>query len=268
MAGAALRQMLLVGFLLVAAPLRAHDPSAILFDERQALAYSQQAIGRDVGDHRFTDTQGKTVRLSELRGRPVVLGLIYTSCEHVCPLIVENLAHAVAVADKALGPDRFTVLTVGFDTKADTPTRMRDFARAHGIDRRGWHLLSTDATTIERLAAETGFLFAPRAGGFDHLTQTTILDADGRVYRQIYGEDFAAQTLVEPLKELAFGQPRQAGFFASLTNRVRLLCTIYDPASGRYRFSYAIFIGLAIGAASLLAVLVSILRLWQQTKRA
>ena len=45
--------------------------------------------------------------------------------------------------------------------------------------------------------------------GFDHLAQTTVIDAHGRIYRQVYGDAFAVPALVEPLKDLALGsRPR------------------------------------------------------------
>jgi protein SCO1 len=253
--------------LVIAFPASAHDARSILFNEAEALGYSQQAMGRVVTDEDFVDADRHPVRLSDFRGKPAVLNMIYTSCMDICPLIIERVADAVASADKALGAGRFAVLTVGFDTHADTPARLRDYRAAHRIERPGWLLLSTDAGSVARLAADVGFLFAPRGGGFDHLAQTTLLDADGRVYRQIYGSDFAVPALVEPLKQLVLGNPGSFLSISALTNRVRLLCTIYDPATGRYRFSYAIFVGLAVGAASLALVAAFLVQMWR-TRRA
>jgi protein SCO1/2 len=256
-----------LALVLAALPAAAHQgPDG--FDEIGALAASQEALGKPVSDHRFTAGDGTSLTLQELRGRPVMLSLIYTSCEHTCPLITQHLARAIEVADAALGSERFAVLTIGFDTKADTPARMRAYQASHAAARPGWWFLSADAATIESLAAEIGFRVTPRAGGFDHLAQVTVLDADGRVYRQVYGDDFPPQLLVEPLKELVFGRPAATSFVAGLLDRVRLLCTVYDPAADRYRFSYAIFVGLLIGAASLAGIAAFTVRLWRQSKAA
>jgi protein SCO1/2 len=272
LARGASRTVALCGFVLACllapiAPGHAHSTRPDLFDEAQALTYSQQAIGRLVADQGFVESSGKSVQLAAFRGRPVVLSMIYTSCTDICPLIVEHLANAVEAADRALGPGRFTVLTVGFDTHADTPARLAAYRAAHRIQRPDWLFLSGGHAEVDRLAADTGFQFAPRAGGFDHLAQVTILDEEGRVYRQVYGADFAAPALVEPLKQLTLGQRGSPLSVAGLANRVRLLCTIYDPATGRYRFSYAIFVGLAVGAASLGAVAASIVRMWRVRRR-
>lgn len=87
----------------------------------------------------------------------------------------------------------------------NTPRQLHDYAAAHGIDRAAWLLLSGDNASLDRLAADTGFRFRPRAGGFDHTGQITLLDEDLRVYRQIYGDNFPTQALVEPLEQLLFG---------------------------------------------------------------
>lgn len=245
-----------------AQPQASADARALLFDQRGALAYSQQAIGRAAGDHAFVDREQRERRLSEFRGRPLVLSMIYTGCSHTCPVIIQNLYRAVERAQSTLGVEGFAVATVGFDSKADTPQRLKAYARSQGVDLPNWEFLSADPETIEKLSAEIGFLFMPSAAGFDHLSQVTILDAEGRVYRQIYGEDVSAQSVIEPLKELVYGRRADALTLSGLVNRIRLVCTVYDPNQGRYRFSYAIFIGLAIGFLSTASTAVVLVRAW------
>jgi protein SCO1/2 len=236
------------------------------FDRTAALATSQAALGHKLGDYRFVDDGGETVLLEQFRGRPLVISLIYTSCSHTCPILTSHLAQIVKIAREALGAHSFAVLTIGFDTPADTPERMRAFARERGIDIRGWHFVSADAPTVAALTRDLGFLYYHSAGGYDHLTQTTVIDAQGRVYRQVYGEAFPAPALVEPLKQLVFGTRAQASGFSGWINGVRLFCTVYDPASGRYRFDYSLLITIATGVVSLGAVAVFLIRAWRQSR--
>ena len=67
------------------------------------------------------------------------------------------------------------------------------------------------------------------------------------IYRHIYGESFDAPQLVEPLKDIIFGRAGNVTSLDGMINQIRLFCTIYDPASGRYRFDYSIFIKSAAG---------------------
>ena len=257
----------LSGLLLAAAAAApASEPTTPAFDRDQALAISQAAIGRAVGEHRLLRTDGTTVGLAELRGKPLVVSLVFTSCAHICPATTRHLLRAVAEAREALGRDSFRVITVGFDTHRDTPAMMAEFQRRQGVNLAGWEFLAADAATIEALTRELGFLYYPAGGGFDHLIQATVLDAEGTVYRQIYGIDFRIPLLVEPLKELVFDVRPQQTFYESLSNRIRLFCTVYDPATDSYRFRYSIFAGLAIALALGALALVALLREWRLSR--
>jgi len=243
----------------------AADTSKFTADE--ALAYSQAAIGRQVGEFPFTDADGTPVLLSDYLGRPVVVSFIYTSCAYSCPVITQTLSDAAAVARDALGDDSFSVLTVGFDSAADSPDRMRVFARSQGVDDTGWHFLSGDPLTILQFSETLGFIFYRSAKGFDHLSQVTVIDAGGRIYRQVYGDHFESPLLVEPLKELVFGTAAPFASIGDLIKKVRLFCTIYDPAAERYRFDYSIFIQLIVGTLIVGWMFVFVVRSWWRILR-
>ena len=220
-------------------------------DDREALRLSQDAIGRKLDGLVFTTAAGERLAIEELRGRPLVLSLVYTSCYHVCSGLTLQLRKSVAIARDALGARSFNVLTVGFDTRNDTAARMGQYARERGVDVPGWTFAATDAATMAQLVQAVGFTYFPSPKGFDHITQTTIVDADGRVVRQVYGQEFAPPLLVEPLKGLAFGKALTAGGVEGLLGQVKLLCTIYDPTSGRYRFGYSLIVEIVAGLLAL-----------------
>ncbi len=218
-----------------------------VFDAEQALALSQAAIGRQVGEYTFRDRQGRRVSLAAFRGKPLVISLVYTSCATVCSMATRHLSRAVAVAQEALGEGSFNVVTIGFDAARDTPAAMARFAREQGIDDPRWRFLSADAATVAALARDLGFAYQASPRGFDHVLQATVIAADGRVHTQVYGDLVSVPQLVEPLKQLVLGVRPEDGWITGLGKRVRLFCTTYDPASGRYRFDYSLFIGMAIG---------------------
>jgi len=228
-------------------------------DPAQALEQSQAAIGRTLGGYTLLDGDGRPLRLESLRGRPVVLSFIYTSCYYVCSGLTVHLRDVVDVARDALGEASFSVVTVGFDARNDTPERMRQFGRERGIDGGGWSFASADAATIERLTRDAGFTWAPSPKGFDHVTQTTLLDAGGRVVLQVYGDDFPTPALVDPLKKLVWGGKVERTALENAVNTVRLFCTIYDPTSGRYRFDYSLIVEIVAGVLALGMVAAGIL---------
>jgi protein SCO1/2 len=236
------------------------------FDEKLALKESQAAIGRQVGDYRFLNSDGKEVRLSDLRGKPLVVHFIYTGCFQVCPTTTQVLATAVAEAERTLGRGTFRVASIGFNQPVDSPAAMKDFARKFGLASPDWLFLSPDAGSVPRLAAELGFRYEATAAGFDHLLQATILDANGRIYRQVYGDSFDAPLFVGPLLQLAQNAPVEQGNLEAAWEKVKLLCTVYDPASGRYRVNYAVLIQILVGASVVLAVLASLFIEWRRRR--
>jgi len=243
-----------VGFCcLLASAVQAHDEKAAA-DPDAAVRYSLAALGRQVDNHAFQNSAGARVELASYRGKPLVINLVYTSCADICPMVVQTLSRAVDAAQDALGADSFAVVTIGFDTVHDTPSRMAAFARSQGIGQPNWDFLSVDKPTIDKLSEELGFVFYASPQGFDHMAQTTVVDRDGRIYRQIYGSDFEVPALVEPLKDAVYGRGSAITSLDDLLDRVRLFCTVYDPLRDRYRFSYTIFISIVGGVLSLGAV--------------
>jgi protein SCO1/2 len=209
-------------------------------DPDLALKTSQAAIGNRVGDYAFLDREGRQVRLADYRGKPLVVSFVYTGCFSVCPTTTAQVARAIREARKTLGTGAFRVVTIGFNLPYDSPEAMRDFARRYGIDDPAWEFLSPYEPQLASLVADLGFEYVRTPGGFDHLTQLTILDAEGKVFRQVYGDEFALPLLIDPLQQLVTGTPMPLASLAELVERVRIVCTVYDPKSGRYRFKTSV----------------------------
>lgn len=237
------------------------------FDEKLALQESQAALGRSLANFSFRDSQNREVQLADLRGKPLVVNFVYTGCIQVCPAATQFLAGAVKEAERSLGPGSFRVATIGFNVPADSPAAMKDFARRFGIASRDWLFLTPEVAARERLLAEFGFRAEATAAGFDHLLQVTIVDAQGRIYRQVYGDQFAAPLFTGPLLELVKNAPLERSTLGAAWDKVKILCTVYDPSAGGYRVSYAIVIEILVGASVLLATAAFVGLEWRRRGR-
>lgn len=227
-----------------------------VFDEKEALINSQAAIGNRLGDYSFYDRSGRTVRLSDYFGKPLVISMIYTHCPIICATTTRSLS-ALKNSQDALGADSFGVLTVGFDTENDTPETMGDFAKRMDVNLPNWEFVSSDPETIKKLSKDLGFTFAPSIdGGFNHITQTTFVDGKGKVYLHVYGDEFENKTLLQPLKDLIYNVNTAKPGIAGLSSKVKLFCTVYDSKSGKYILDYSYFYGIGLG------VLVSLFIIW------
>jgi protein SCO1 len=243
-------------------------PGAAKYEPVAAYKYSQAAIGKTVGNYKFINSNGRAINLDQYRGKPLILSMIFSSCAHICPMLTQNLAGAVDEARDALGTNDFNVISVGFDTLRDTPRAMKSFARQQGVGDENWHVLSGKPDEVERLSSDTGFIYFKSVQGFDHLTQTTLINAKGEVYAQVYGQDFEPPRLTEPLKKLLLGKAKSLDSFDALVNQVKLFCTVYDPYTGKYKFDYSFFIGMFLSAIVLLLmgnfVIRNVWRIWYE----
>jgi protein SCO1/2 len=261
-----LRKSLFVS-LLAATAVFAQDADPDRYDPDKALQISQSAIGKTIGNHQFVDRLNRKVGLHDYAGKPLVISMIFTSCHHVCPMTTKHLDQTSRAAREVLGEESFEIVTIGFDTVHDTPEAMTAFAREQRVNANGWRFLSGSKETIDALSADIGFIYFPSPSGFDHINQVTIIDRDSKVYNQVYGVTFELPWLVEPLKQLVFNRPESAGHMvASLVDRVRLFCTVYNPASGRYEIDNSLFIQIAIGFIIILSVAVYLWRGFRPTR--
>jgi protein SCO1/2 len=235
----------------VSAAAAAHSEPAL--DPDAAMAESQAAIGRKPGDYAFRVAGGRQVRLADYRGKPLVVSFVYTGCTAACPATTRQLAQSARAAQAIVGADAFGILSIGFNLPYDSPEAMREHAKRFGLALPSWQFATPYEAQLGDLTRDFGFSFVPTSWGFDHVAQITILDATGRIYRQVYG-DFEVRRLVDPLKELIEGTPLPVTSFSDLVDRVRLLCTIYDPRTNTYRFKTVIIGEIASFAAITLAV--------------
>ena len=217
-------------------------PNVPVLDQAKALELSQSVVNRPLVDFILLDRNDKPVRLADYRGKPLLVSFIYTGCFEVCPTTTRNLQKAVVNTVAALGAERFNVVSIGFNQPFDSPSAMKAFATQNGIVFPNWEFLSPAPAIVGELTKAFGFSYAPTPAGFDHIVQVTLVDADGKIYRQIYGEALSTDMLVEPLKQLITGAPvAQSGAVADLVDRVRILCSVYDPNTGKYRLDYVLF---------------------------
>ncbi|HEU4978597.1 MAG TPA: SCO family protein [Solirubrobacteraceae bacterium] len=123
-------------------------------------------------DFALRDQDGRLVRLSALRGRPVVVTFLYTVCRDTCPLMADQIRGAL---DRLGGPPP-PVLAVSVDPRNDTPARAARFVARHGLTGRMDYLLGTSAQ-LQPVWRQFGI--QPQTGGTalsDHSAYVVLLD--------------------------------------------------------------------------------------------
>ena len=243
--------------LLWAPPLSAHDdrPVALRGVELEQKLGSQVPL-----DLEFRDEAGRTVKLNDYFGRrPVILYLVYYSCEDLCPLVLEGLVRSLRPLTFNIG-DQFDVVTLSFDAR-DTPAlaaakksdAVKQYSRPGAAD--GWHFLTGDETAIRRLTEAVGFRYNYESDKdrFGHASGIILLTPEGKAARYFYGIEFSPRDLRLGLIEAS------ANKIGSPIDQLLLFCYHYDPATGKYSLLITNMIRLA-AAATVLALATFIVR--------
>jgi protein SCO1/2 len=156
------------------------------------------AIGDTVPDFSLVNQDAVPITLSELRGRVVVVGFIYTRCPlpDYCPRVMTNLTSLRDRFGDRLGSD-LVLLTVTFDPQHDTAEKMKAYAARYGADIPGWHLLTGSREETTRVCTLLGVEFYPEEGMLTHSLQTAVISRDGRLAARIEGKDFSTRQLAD-----------------------------------------------------------------------
>jgi protein SCO1/2 len=270
---AAVQALVLTVFLAIShQPVMAQSASdsatPVALDQKAALKLSQSVLGTVPSDFAFQDREGRAVRLSQYRGKPLLVSFIYTGCFQVCPLTTRSLQSAIEAGRGVFGTHQFNVVSIGFNQPADSPQSLKAFAKQYRIDVPNWEFLSPAAAAVDPLTREFGFSYLANPAGFDHILQATLLDADGRIYQQIYGDELTADAIGAPLTQLLTNNPAaQRLSIDDLMDRVRILCTVYDPKTGKYEVKYGLLIEIAGGVTFAVAMMWFFIAEWWSQRR-
>lgn len=160
-----------------------------------------QAEDSAAPDFALQDAAGQPVKLTDFKGKVIVLHFTYTNCPDVCPLHAERIALIQEMVNITPMKDQVQFITITTDPKRDTGTVLRDYGAARGLDPVNWTFLTAAPDQPEdvtrRLAKAYGLEFAVTPDGEQmHGVVTHVIDQDGRLRARFHGLKFAPVNLV------------------------------------------------------------------------
>ncbi|MRR17754.1 MAG: SCO family protein [Deltaproteobacteria bacterium] len=244
--------------------------------DTEALAKGEIGITEKTGrtipsDITFRDEKGQVVKLGDLSGKPVILTLVYYTCERICPQLIAGLAAALPRLSSVAGQD-YRVASVSFDDK-DTPPIAANIRRNYlkptgdALAPEAWTFLTGDHANIDRLTEAVGFKYRRDVHGFNHPVVLIFLSPQGKIsryftvtkyqYGAAYPISFSSFELNVALAEAREGKP------VSELKKAVLYCFSHEPP-GQSKFYY--FIGV-IGLFTLLVLIAFFIYLQATTKK-
>lgn len=160
-----------------------------------------QPVDSEAQGFSLQDAEGRPVRLSDFRGKVVVLHFIYTNCPDFCPLHAEKIAEIQKMVNITPMKDQVQFISITTDPKRDTGQVLSGYGDSHGLDPVNWTFLTTAPGQAEdstlKIAESYGLKFVVTKDGAQmHGLVTHVIDQDGRLRARFHGLKFQSLNLV------------------------------------------------------------------------
>jgi protein SCO1 len=151
-----------------------------------------------VPDFELTDHEGKRVRISDQRGKIVLLTFLYTQCPDICPLMADNLNAALLQLDPATRDD-VRALAVSVDPERDTPATVRGYVKVHRLVPEFRYLIGSkrELTNVWEKYEVQAIERDPDL--IDHTGYALLIDREGRGI-VLYPSDFTSDEILTDLR--------------------------------------------------------------------
>jgi len=137
--------------------------------------------GHPAPNFKLTDQNGRTLSLSSLRGRSVVLEFMDPHCTDICPIVSQEFVDAYRDLGARAAGSVFVAVNVNrFHTSS---AAMAAYSHAHGLSLiADWHFFTGEPAALRRVWNAYGvYVYAPNANAdVVHSSVVYFIDARGR----------------------------------------------------------------------------------------
>ena len=170
------------------------------------IIISELKQGDPLPDYPLTAEDGKQIRFSDYRGRVLAFTFFYTRCPlpDYCPRMNNNFEQTRKILMAgASAPTNWQFLSVSFDYGFDTPETLKNYAdvyRGGNSDR--WLFAAAPTNALARLAPQLDLMIMRRGEDIlSHSMRTVVLDPQGRIFRQLDGNQWTPQELADAMTQ-------------------------------------------------------------------
>jgi len=162
--------------------------------------------GDEVPDFAMTDQDGQTQRLSDLRGKVVVLTFVYTRCPlpDFCPAMdrrFSELSQSLSASESRAAKVR--LVSLSFDPENDVPEVLKKHAETRGAEPPLWTYAVASHDELAKVAPALGLVYGPGKNEIIHNLCTAIIGPDGKLVRLEVGTKNNDWTTADFLKTIA-----------------------------------------------------------------
>ena len=167
--------------------------SAILFlscsqkQEDKSAAQEKTTGSIFVLDSKWQNQDGQELQLKDLKGKNLVVVMIFTSCKTACPILVADMRKiASKIEPKKL--KETTMLLISIDPENDTPEVLKAYAKEQKMEGEPWMFLRSDKESVRELANVLAVKYKKISPiVFSHSNIITVFNKNGEMVNQVEG---------------------------------------------------------------------------------
>jgi protein SCO1/2 len=177
--------------------------------EKAPRESKEQWPGQNIPDIELVNQNSKTVRLSEFRGKTVLLTFIYTRCPmpNFCP----RLSSQFASLNRELQKDpseygRTQLLSISIDPKYDTPEVLYKYGLAYLNDDpkrfAHWQFTAPSPENLKKVATAFSLVYAEEDNQISHTMSTVLVDPDGKLAKIWDTSDWTIAEVLSTMRQV------------------------------------------------------------------
>ena len=164
-------------------------------------------------DITLTNQNSRSISLSSLRGKPVLVGFIHTMCKGVCQMMTANMRSVASALPPAKAAD-VTMLLITTDPADDRPPELLLYAKKQGLSGSGWILVTGPQDRIAQVMRLYGVKHEESDDAMMHVMKLFLLTPEGALAHVYPGMKVSPQNVaadIETLSQHASSEPSNRG---------------------------------------------------------
>ncbi len=152
-------------------------------------------------ESKWQNQEGKEILLKDLKGKNLVVVMIFTRCQTACPLLVGDMKKVKAkITEKQLKNTSLVFISV--DPENDTPEVLKKYAQQHNIYGEPWILLRSDVESTREFANVLAVKYKKISPiVFSHSNIISVFNKNGEMVSQEEGT-VNAEAIAKTVNEL------------------------------------------------------------------
>jgi cytochrome oxidase Cu insertion factor (SCO1/SenC/PrrC family) len=178
---------------------------ALMFISVSFLISSTVIYGSKVNylpDIILTNQNSRSISLSSLRGKPVLVGFIHTMCKGVCQMMTANMRSIASALPPARAAD-VTMLLITTDPSDDRSPELSLYAKNQDLSGHDWVLVTGPQDRITQVMRLYGVKHEESDDAMMHVMKLFLLTPGGALAHVYLGMNVSPQTVVEDIERMS-----------------------------------------------------------------